>query len=269
MRFFPPILFCALMLGCSSGYSQFTAPESIVYSGSVSAYFVSDAGAGKILKMSGDGKKVEDYVTGLSQPKGIAISGRSLWVSDVNKLVELDPGSGKVKKEYQVKDAKFLNDVEPDSDGNIYISDTWNNCIYKLAKGGSIVEKMKLKNISAPNGLLYDKSRNRLLVVSYNENATIKSIDLGKNEVSTLLETRLKELDGIQFNATGKKLYFTAWGTKAVYSCDLDSNGRPGEPAVYQSGIDGPADIFFVREKNKLAVPSMNSGKIYFFDVAP
>jgi len=64
----------------------------------------------------------------------IAISndGNKLYVSDITDLVEIDIASGKIIKRFNGPGSSFLNDVVADNLGNIYVSDTGTNTIYKL-----------------------------------------------------------------------------------------------------------------------------------------
>ena len=66
--------------------------------------------------------------------KGLAISndGNKLYVSDITDLVEIDIASGKIIKRFNGPGSSFLNDVVADNLGNIYVSDTGTNTIYKL-----------------------------------------------------------------------------------------------------------------------------------------
>ena len=75
-----------------------------------------------------------NWVTGLNAPKGIAISNDNskLYVSDITELVQIDIASGKIIKRFNAPGSSFLNDVVADSHGNIYVSDTDTNTIYKL-----------------------------------------------------------------------------------------------------------------------------------------
>ena len=55
-----------------------------------------------------------------------------LYVSDITDLVEIDIASGKIIKRFNAPGSSFLNDVVSDNQGNIYVSDTGTNTIYKL-----------------------------------------------------------------------------------------------------------------------------------------
>ncbi len=119
-------------------------PESVAYAPKQNILFVSNVNGkpdqkdqnGFISKVSpSNGSIIElNWVTGLDAPKGIAISndGSKLYVSDITDLVEIDIASGKIIKRFNAPESSFLNDVVSDNQGNIYVSDTGTNTIYKL-----------------------------------------------------------------------------------------------------------------------------------------
>src|SRR5207248_6062468 len=113
-----------------------------------------------------------NWVTGLDAPKGIAISndGSKLYVSDITNLVEIDIASGKVIKRFNAPGSAFLNDVLLDNQGNIYVSDTGTNTIYKLDTNVkdnlSLQVWLKSPELNGPNGLHVDNNKNRLIVAS-------------------------------------------------------------------------------------------------------
>jgi len=120
-------------------------PESVAYAPKQNVLFVSNINGkpdqkdqnGFISKVSpSNGSIIElNWVTGLNAPKGIAISNNNsrLYVSDITDLVEIDIGTGKIIKRFNAPGSAFLNDVVSDNQGNIYVSDTVTNTIYKLA----------------------------------------------------------------------------------------------------------------------------------------
>ena len=119
-------------------------PESVAYAPKQNVLFVSNVNGkpnqkdqnGFISKVSpSNGSIIElNWVTGLDAPKGIAISNDNskLYVSDITDLIEIDIANGKIIKRYNAPGSAFLNDVVSDNQGNIYVSDTGTNTIYKL-----------------------------------------------------------------------------------------------------------------------------------------
>src|ERR687885_3020539 len=147
-------------------------PESVAYAPKQNVLFVSNVNGksdqkdqnGFVSKVSpSNGSIIElNWVTGLNAPKGIAISndGSKLYVSDITDLVEIDIASGKIMNRFNAPGSAFLNDVVSDNQGNIYVSDTGTNTIYKLDtntkdNNGTSSLQVWLQNpqLNGPNGL--------------------------------------------------------------------------------------------------------------------
>lgn len=145
----------------------FQRPESVVVDAANNVLYVSNIngdmfakdGNGSIAKVSLDGKIIAvDWVNGLDAPKGLAISGGTLYTADIDRLVAIDIVSGKITATYPAPEAVFLNDVAAGADGRIFTSDTMTNTIWVLDKG-KLNPWLKDAKLDAPNGLLVEKDR--------------------------------------------------------------------------------------------------------------
>lgn len=141
------------------------APESVIYNDATGEIYVSNIsgkpleanGHGFISKLSKDGKIEElKWITGLNAPKGMSINGNSLYVSDINTLVEIDIKNSKIVNSYPVKDAIFFNDVATDNKGNVYVSDSHTNKVHWL-KNGKLETWLGDDVLKGPNGLYTTK----------------------------------------------------------------------------------------------------------------
>lgn len=83
-------------------------------------------GKGFISKISlKDGTLIEpQWATGLNAPKGMALVKDRLYVSDLDRLAEIDTKTGKIVASYDVQNPGFLNDVAADGEGRVYMSDS-------------------------------------------------------------------------------------------------------------------------------------------------
>jgi len=141
--------------------SIFKTPESVHYCKKQNALFVSNIngkplekdGNGFISKLSPDGKLLKlEWVKGLHAPKGMGIYKERLFVTDIDRIAEIDIESGKIIQFYNVPDAKFLNDIAVDVSGRIFISDMQANTIYLLHN--EVVEIwLEEQTLAGPNGL--------------------------------------------------------------------------------------------------------------------
>jgi DNA-binding beta-propeller fold protein YncE len=144
-------------------------PESVYYDKAQKVLYVSNIvgggtdidGNGYIARMSLYGQVLPGpLVTGLNGPKGMVMSGRTLWVSDINRLVEVDTRTG-AKRFYDAPGSVFLNDTAVDDDGNVYVSDIATRKIWRL-KNGQMAEWVNTP--LNPNGLLFDDDSGKLVV---------------------------------------------------------------------------------------------------------
>lgn len=88
----------------------------------------------------------------MNAPKGMAIHGDTLYVSDIDTLIEIDLDAGKISRRHPVAGARFLNDVAADQAGNIYVSDMQTDTIHRL-QNGRIESWLKDPALAGPNGL--------------------------------------------------------------------------------------------------------------------
>src|SRR5215510_5283511 len=124
--------------------TDFASPESAYYHAGSNAIYVSSIngqildkdGNGYISKLSPDGKVVSaKWVTGLNGPKGLRSVGNTLWVADIDEVVGMDIGSGKITSRVKVEGATFLNDLATAPDGTVYTSDSNGLKIYAVKDG--------------------------------------------------------------------------------------------------------------------------------------
>jgi len=263
-------------------------PESVAYSPKLNVLFVSNVNGkptekdqnGFISKVSpANGSIIElNWVTGLNGPKGIALSNNNnrLFVSDLTDLVEIDINTGKIIKRFNAPGSAFLNDVVSDKQGNIYVSDTITNTIYKL-DGNNITSTLQpwlqSAQLNGPNGLHVDESKNKLIVASLGKftkpGAGIEIVDL-KNKTITPLgkegtTSPFGGLDGIEFDPTGERYYVTDNPAGKLYLVNADGTG-------YGTLIDlhtqGAADIGFIPSQSTVIIPLMKDNKLAAYKLA-
>lgn len=145
--------------------SIFKTPESVYYCKKQNALFVSNINGkplekdnnGFISKLSLEGNLIKlEWIKGLHAPKGMGIYKERLFVTDIDRIAEIDIKSEKIIRFYDVPDAKFLNDIVVDVSGRIFISDMQTNKIYLLYNG--VLELwLEGEAFSGPNGLCISK----------------------------------------------------------------------------------------------------------------
>jgi len=263
-------------------------PESVAYSPTLNVLFVSNVNGkptekdqnGFISKVSPSNGSIIDlnWVTGLNAPKGIALSNNDskLYVSDLTDLVEIDINNGKIIKRINAPGSSFLNDVVSDKQGNIYVSDTITDTIYKLdSKNNTSTLQTWLKSsqLKGPNGIHVDNNKNKLIVASLGNlskpGAGIEVVDLKNKTITTFGKEGTTSpyggLDGIESDTTGKHYYVTDNPAGKLYLVNTDGTG-------YGTLIDlhtqGTADLGFIPSQSTIVIPLMKDNKLVAYKLA-
>lgn len=247
-------------------------PESVVQDPATGAIYVSNiAGAvmqkdgnGFIAKLKPDGTiTTRAWIKGLNAPTGMALHDRTLYVADVDELLEINVASGEIVKRYPAKGAIFLNDVAVGDDGTVYVSDTPMNTIWRL-KDGSFEPWFANDVLNGPNGLLVQGEK--LIVASFGklpgdgqkqELGGLLAVDIEKQAVSTVgTNDKLGNLDGLQALAPGAYLV-TDWAAGGLYR--IDAKGK--FERLIKLG-QGGADFVYFPDRKLALIPIMLSNSL-------
>jgi sugar lactone lactonase YvrE len=260
-------------------------PESVVYAPKQNLLFVSNINGkldqkdqnGFISTVSpSNGSIVElNWITGLNAPKGMAVNNNNdrLYVSDITDLVEIDIDGEKIVKRFNAPGSAFLNDVAVDNQGNIYVSDTVTNTIYKLDRSANNSNNttsqawLQSPQLNGPNGLHVDNNKNRLIVASLGEmskpGAGIEVVDLKNKSISSLGKegstSPFGGLDGIESDSTETHYYVTDNPGGRLY--DVNANGS-GYSTLIELGTQGTADLGFIPSQSIMIIPVMQDNKL-------
>lgn len=257
--------------------AQLRTPESVLYEPTENVLLVSNMdgkpdekdGQGFISKVSPvNGTIIElNWATGLNAPKGMAVSSDNgkLYVSDITDLVEIDIANGQITNRYNAPGSAFLNDVVSDEQGNIYVSDTGTNAIYKLDNNNKSSLQIWLQNpeLNSPNGLYIDSTINKLVVTSLG--GSLSLVDLDSKTISNLgTQVPVGSLDGVEADTTENLYYVTDWTAGKVYAVNSDGTG-------YRTLIDlqkqGTADLEYIASERMVIIPLMQDGKLAAYGI--
>jgi sugar lactone lactonase YvrE len=257
----------------------FETPESVLYDAEGDRYFVSNINGapltadnnGYIAIASPDGKIVtQKWVAGgankvtLNAPKGLAISGGQIWVSDIDTVRSFDLKTGAAKATIKIAGATFLNDVAAGPDGKVYVADsglddkfasTGTDAVYVIEKGAAKA-LAKTKDLKGPNGVLVNTAG-----VWVNTFGAAELYRLGpkgeKLDVTTLPKGKL---DGIV--TMGDSLLVSSWEGSAIYK------GKPGGTfEAVLSQLSAPADIGFDTKRSRVLVPRFTENTVEAYDL--
>ncbi|WP_234571246.1 SMP-30/gluconolactonase/LRE family protein [Rhodohalobacter sp. 614A] len=154
----------------------FSGPEAVRYDPDNDVYFVSnfngDAAGdanGFISRVTPDGT-IDSlrFMTGsemhpLHGPRGMYISGDTLWAADAHGVHGFDTESGELLEfiDFTNLEPGFLNDVVLGADGYLYITDTGKSAVYRVEDGTPTVLVEDLP--APPNGITIDADNNLIL----------------------------------------------------------------------------------------------------------
>ena len=258
--------------------ADFKLPESVVYDKKNDILYVSNMQDdpfkkdknGFISKVDLNGKILKlKWIKGLNAPKGLAISKGKLYVGDVDQLIEIDIKKGTIIKKYDAIGAALLNDVAVDTKGNVYVSDTFTDTIYRLNTFGQLTKWLYSPKLQAPNGLHYEKGQ--LIVGSWGhptdgwaaaEVGHLKTISLKTKKIKSLGNGKaVGNLDGVESDGNGA-YYVADWvGGKLLH---IQRNGRFKEVLKLSQGV---ADHEMIHEKNIIIIPMMLEGKLITYKI--
>ena len=172
--------------------SHYNLSDKIIYvSNIVGKHDVKD-GEGFISKLNAKGEFIKkEWVKGLNAPKGISCTKTRLYVTDIDRVVEISLSTGKILKEYRNAKSKSLNDVCVAANGRVYVSDDSGDCIFYVGKD-SLEVLVQSKDLGSMNGIC--ASGNLLYLGS---TGNFISVDQ-KTKVIAVLQEKVGYLDGIE-----------------------------------------------------------------------
>ena len=263
-------------------------PESVRYDPELDVFYVSNIngnpsqhdGNGFIVVVRADSTaSVRTLVEGgkngakLDAPKGLALSGDTLWVTDIDHVRAFNRRTGAPIADIDLSSRKatFLNDAVVGPDGSVYVTDSGIafddkgnvshpgiDQIFKIAGGGRSVTSLRADSLDAPNGIAWDRANNRFLLATFQGNA-VKTWMRGDKTTATLV-TGPGAYDGIEVLGDGRILV-TSWTDSAVHVV------QNGTMSTLIRNVSGPADIGVDTKRHVVVVPRFTDNKIEFYRI--
>jgi hypothetical protein len=239
-------------------------PESVLFDPEQDVYFISNINGG-MTSIDGDGfiSRVDaatmsvnlSWVRGLDGPKGMAIAGNTLYVSDIRGVRKFDRRTGAALGVITLPGATFINDIVADG-ADIYVSDTGiamgpgpsyiatgTDAIWRISNDR--VEKFASgPDLQQPNGL--DILEGTLRVASFSGNEIYELHDGKKRSVEPV---PYGQLDGLIHLSDGTPVV-SSWYGDAIYQ-----RSNRGDYVPILAGIDAAADIGYDSKRSRLLVP--------------
>ena len=270
----------------ASFQGELKTPESVRFDPADDVFFVSNINGspgakdnnGFISRVRGETGAVDSlmFIAGgrggvtLNAPKGLAITGDTLWVADIDAVRAFDKKTGRPIASYPIRGAVFLNDVAAGPDGSIYITDTGIQIsasgmshpgpdrIFKLTRSGQISTALQFLSPIGPNGIAWDDANQRFILVAFAGN-DILGWKPGDSTTTTIVSGK-GQFDGVERLSDGRILVST-WADSSIYVLDGSALVR----AV--SGVASPADIGVDTKRNRVAVPLFEGNRVELFTI--
>ncbi len=251
-------------------------PESVIYHEPDEVLFVSNIngsgvdkdGNGYISKILLDGTVLNrQWIIGLNAPKGLAIHGNTLYVSDIDTLVVIDIPSGTISNTYKADDAKFLNDVATTEDAKVFVSDMSTNRIH-LLENDKFSIWLEDPDLESPNGLLVEGDN--LILGAWGVMTDgfgteipghLKSVSLQDKSITSLGGSPIGNMDGVESDGQGG-YYVTDWMAGKLLQINKAGNAK-----LLMESEQGMADHEVLLEKNMILLPMMMNDKLLAYKI--
>ena len=258
----------AQIVKISETEAVFKAPESVAWDSIRNCLYVSNFtaplkegsyyGSHTVSKVSMRGEILDaDFVTGLSCPTGICIWKDKLYIVERFGVVEFDLGQNRISNKYYIKTTEFMNDIAIDNDGNIYVTTSGSDILFKISQG-KVEHWIEGEIISDANGILFDRGK---LIIGIISDGYVKEIDPETKEIRNLAFLGEGIIDGIKRCADG---YLVSHFKGSLYH--IIFSGEVKELLDTHSEGTFLADFEYIPSKNLLVIPTLWNNKLLFYE---
>jgi sugar lactone lactonase YvrE len=260
----------------------FLTPESALHDPGQDIYFVSNINGsptakddnGFISRVRPDGaienlKFIEGGKNGvtLHAPKGLALTGDTLWVADIDAVRSFDARTGAPRDSVSLaaQGAVFLNDIAIAQTGALYITDTGirfddvgnvlhpgPDRIFRIGLDRQVTVAVRGDSLGRPNGIALDSVGKRFIVVSFGGRAVLAWKPGDK--APSVIAKGAGAFDGVVF--AGGKLLVSSWSDSTVSSYET------GQEVKVITGVPSPADIGYDAKRNRVLVPILAGNRV-------
>jgi hypothetical protein len=260
----------------------FLTPESVLHDSVQDIYFVSNIngsftakdGNGFISRVRPDGavenlKFIEGGKNGvtLNAPKGLALSGDTLWVTDIDAVRAFNAKTGAAIDTVGLASlgAVFLNDVVVTQSGALYITDTGVRLddvgnmlhpgpdrIFRIAPDRQVTVVARGDTLGRPNGIAVDAVGKRFVVGPLGS----KSLLAWKpgDKAPSVLSKGPGGYDGVV--VVGNRIFASSHNDSTVSSYET------GDEVKVITGVPSPADIGYDAKRNRILIPVLSGNRI-------
>lgn len=247
------------------------SPESVVFDSVRNRYIVSNWGDGAIVQIDSNGVQSYFSTVWLNQYQiaGLYLFGDTLLtatgVGNVPGLSGFDINTDSLLFHISIPGIGLPNDITVDTSGTIYVTDYWDDKLYRIVDHIPSIVIGHGQGLGSPNGIFYDEIYHRLLICSImGPGAPILQLNLEDTTLSTLI-TGTPGYDGITLD-NDRNLYGSDWNIDGIYIYDSTFTNPP---QVFSTGHLDPADIYFDRINSLLCIPNFSRNTVDFVSIEP
>jgi hypothetical protein len=260
----------------------FSSPESVLHDSIQDVYFVSSINGsgtardnnGFISRVKPDGA-VENlkFIEGgkndvvLNAPKGMALLGDTLWVTDIDAVRAFDARTGAPLDSISLATLLpvFLNDITATPTGALYVTDTGirfddvgnvlhrgPDRIFRIGPDRVVTVALRGDSLGWPNGIALDAVGRRFVIGQFGG----KSLLAWKPEdrAPSVIATGPGGFDGVVM--AGGRILASSWTDSTVSSYET------GKEVRVISGVPSPADIGYDVKRNRLLIPVLSANRM-------
>lgn len=260
-----------LLLACVASSSQaqvLNSPESVEFHPRSGRLLVSNTDGGEILWRATDGT-LSVFTSAPTAPYGIEFLRGIVYVLDSGFLRGYDVDTAAPVLNLAITSASFLNGITSDGHNTLYITDFSAKRLLKVDVSdlANPVQTPLQTLTPTPNGVVYDKANNRLLIATWGT-ARVLSYDIAANTAPTTLinVTGYSNIDGIALDCNGF-IHIAAWSCPGGGGC-LRRFQPPfsltSTPIAEGPALSNPADIDFGDRSGEIAIPETSTDRISF-----
>ena len=261
------LMFVMVFIGFSLPGISYGAPEVHIIDPDSPPIYWTDEWASKIQRVNLDGTRVEDLVTGLKSPSGIAldvVEGKMYWT---------DRSTSKIQRANF--DGTHVEDLVPTGllstpsgialdvvEGKMYWTDQGTSKIQRANFDGTHVEDLVATELffSAPSGIALDVVEGKMYWTDWIEKE-IQRANFDGTHVKDLVPTGLFSApSGIALDVVGRKMYWTDWIRNKIQRANFD--GTRVEDLVTTGLLNIPSGIALDVVGGKMYWTDRSTGKI-------
>jgi sugar lactone lactonase YvrE len=261
----------------------FSTPESVLHDSTQDIYFVSNINGsptakdnnGFISRVRPDGavenlKFIEGGRAGvtLNAPKGLAVLGDTLWVTDIDVVRAFNARTGALLDSVKLDTAGavFLNDVTVATTGAIYLTDTGirfddvgnvlhpgPDRVFRIGPDRKVTVAARGDSLGWPNGITVDAVGRRFIIVSFGPAKTVLAWKPG-DRAPRVIAKGAGGFDGVEM--AGARILVSSWADSTVSAYET------GQEVKVITGVPSPADIGYDAKRNRVLIPILAGNRV-------